>query len=98
MAEILPQNEIREKLQELDGWHLSEDGKTITRTFHFKNFNQAFGFMSRAAMAAEKMDHHPDWSNSYNTVHVALCTHDKGGITENDLKLAKKMITFAEKI
>jgi 4a-hydroxytetrahydrobiopterin dehydratase len=97
MPEIMTQSDIEAQLQALEGWTLSDDGKSIAKTFTFKNFNQAFGFMSRAAMAAEKMDHHPDWSNSYNTVNVTLSTHDKGGITENDLKLAKKMNTFAEK-
>ena len=72
------------------------DGReAIARTFTFKNFNQAFGFMSRVALLAEKMDHHPEWSNVWNRVEVTLATHDVGGLSELDLRMARAMDTFA---
>jgi len=86
---------IRAALAELDGWELADDGLSIRRVFTFRNFSEAFGFMSRVALAAEKMDHHPDWSNVYRTVDVTLNTHDAGGLTELDFKLAKKMNRIA---
>ena len=74
------------------------DGRdAIARKFVFKDFNQAFGFMTRAALAAEKMDHHPEWSNVYKTVEVTLSTHDSGGLTDKDIALAKAMDSFAAK-
>ncbi|TGQ74683.1 MAG: 4a-hydroxytetrahydrobiopterin dehydratase [Mesorhizobium sp.] len=79
----------------LDGWALAEDGAAIKRVFTFANFSEAFAFMTRVAMAAEKMDHHPDWSNVYKTVDVTLNTHDAGGVTALDIDLAKKMNRFA---
>lgn len=83
-------------LSELDGWSLVEGRSAITRTFDFRNFSEAFGFMTRAALAAEKLDHHPEWSNVYKTVHVTLTTHDADGVTELDLKLARRMNAFAK--
>jgi len=65
------------------------------RKFVFKDFNAAFGFMARVALMAEKMDHHPEWSNVYRTVDVTLSTHDAGGLTEKDIALAKAMDSFA---
>ena len=82
-------------LAELDGWTLTGDRNSITRSFTFKNFSEAFAFMTRVAMAAEKLDHHPDWSNVYKTVDVTLNTHDAGGLTELDFDLAKKMNRYA---
>ena len=82
-------------LRELEGWTLAGDGGSISRNFGFRNFNEAFGFMTRAALAAEKMDHHPNWSNVYKTVDVTLSTHSAGGLTELDFELAKKMNRFA---
>lgn len=82
-------------LKNLDGWSLAEDGRAITRSFTFKNFSEAFGFMTRAALAAEKLDHHPEWSNVYKKVDVTLSTHDAGGLTELDFELAMKMNQFA---
>lgn len=79
----------------LEGWTLAADGGSIRRVFTFRNFSEAFGFMSRAALAAEKMDHHPDWSNVYKTVEVTLNTHDAGGLTELDFSLARKMNEIA---
>lgn len=87
---------VTEALAGLDGWKLTRDGAAIGRKFEFKNFNEAFGFMTRCALAAEKMDHHPEWSNVYKTVDVELTTHDAGGLTELDIKLATKMNSFAK--
>lgn len=80
----------------LDGWTLAEDGLSISRTFTFKNFSEAFAFMTRVALAAEKMNHHPDWSNVYKTVAVTLSTHDAGGLTELDFELARRMNRFVD--
>jgi 4a-hydroxytetrahydrobiopterin dehydratase len=70
----------------------------ITRKFVFKDFSEAFGFMARAALVAEKLDHHPEWSNVYKTVEVTLSTHDAGGLTELDVKLAEAMDKLADKL
>lgn len=70
------------------GWSLSEDGTAISRSFVFADFNEAFGWMSRVALLAERMNHHPDWSNSYRTVDVVLTSHDSGGLTERDFRFA----------
>ena len=78
-------------LAELPHWTLSEDGKSIGRTFTFRSFARAFGFMSTAAIYAEKMNHHPTWTNTYNKVEVLLTTHDANDLTELDFKLARKM-------
>jgi 4a-hydroxytetrahydrobiopterin dehydratase len=75
----------------LAGWKYDETAKSLAKTFKFKDFSAAWGFMARAALAAEKMDHHPDWSNVYNKVEVKLSTHDSGGVTEKDVSLAKIM-------
>lgn len=82
-------------LHDLEGWSEAKGRDAITRTFQFKNFNQAFGFMARVALVAEKMDHHPEWSNVYGRVEVTLATHSAGGVTEKDLALARKMNDFA---
>ena len=79
----------------LPGWTVSPDGLSISRTFTFKNFSEAFAFMTRSALAAEKLDHHPDWSNVYKTVVVKLNTHDAGGLTALDFDLAAKMQRYA---
>ena len=71
------------------GWALARDGKAMAKTFKFADFVEAFGFMTRVALAAEKMDHHPDWSNVYRTVTIALSTHDAGGLTDLDFRLAR---------
>jgi 4a-hydroxytetrahydrobiopterin dehydratase len=81
--------DISSQLASTPGW--ARSGDTLTRTFEFADFIAAFGFMSRCALVAEKMDHHPDWSNVYKTVKVALSTHDAGGITTLDFELARKM-------
>ncbi len=77
-------------LEDLPGrWVLAEDGKSLRQSFKFKSFAEAWSFMSHVALLAEKMDHHPDWSNSYNKVEVSLSSHDAGGITQRDLDLAR---------
>jgi 4a-hydroxytetrahydrobiopterin dehydratase len=79
----------------LQGWSEVAGRDAITKKFVFKDFNQAFGFMTRAALVAEKMDHHPEWFNVYKTVDVTLSTHDAGGLTDRDVKLAKAMDKIA---
>jgi 4a-hydroxytetrahydrobiopterin dehydratase len=78
--------QVTEAFAQLSGWELKED--TLRRKITFKNFAQAFGFMTRVALEAEKLNHHPDWKNSYNKVSLSLSTHDAGGLTELDFKLA----------
>ena len=78
-------------LQQLPGWAAADDRDAIVKTFRFKDFNTAFGFMTRAALAAEKLDHHPEWFNVYNRVEVLLATHDSDGVTELDVELARIM-------
>jgi len=75
----------------LAGWAEVDGRDAITKTFQFKTFNQAFGFMARAALKAEQMDHHPEWFNVYNRVEVTLATHDAGGVTQKDIDLASFM-------
>ncbi|RWC24877.1 4a-hydroxytetrahydrobiopterin dehydratase [Mesorhizobium sp.] len=93
--EKLGKDAIAAALVGLEGWALAADGASIKRTFTFANFSEAFAFMTRVALAAETMDHHPDWSNVYKTVDVTLNTHDAGGVTALDIDLAKKMNRFA---
>jgi 4a-hydroxytetrahydrobiopterin dehydratase len=82
-------------LGKLAGWSEVKGRDAITRKFVFKDFNEAFGFMARAALVAEKLDHHPEWFNVYKTVEVTLSTHDAGGLTELDIKLAEAMNALA---
>jgi 4a-hydroxytetrahydrobiopterin dehydratase len=82
---------VDQALAELPGWAAAEGREAIVKTFRFADFNAAFGFMTRVALAAEKMDHHPEWSNVYNRVEVLLTTHDARGVTARDVKLAKLM-------
>lgn len=77
------------------GWSLCDDRDAITKTFTFRNFVEAFGFMTRAAIWAEKLNHHPEWFNVYKTVTVTLTTHDVDGLSDLDIKLAKKMDSLA---
>lgn len=78
-----------------NGWSLAEDRDAIVKTFSFRNFVEAFGWMTKVAIHAEKLNHHPEWSNVYKTVEVLLSTHDAGGLTELDAKLAKRMDALA---
>ena len=78
-----------------NGWSHDAERDAIAKTFKFKNFVEAFGFMTRAALHAEKLNHHPEWSNVYNRVEVTLTTHDAGGLTELDVKLAGKLDALA---
>ena len=86
----------KQALAELKEWHEAKGRDAVARKFVFKDFNEAFGFMTRAALVAEKMDHHPEWSNIYKTVDVVLSTHDAGGVTEKDIALAKAMDRIAQ--
>lgn len=89
MAEKLTGDARRTALAELDGWSEVEGRDAIKRSFKFKSFNEAWGFMSRIALEAERMDHHPEWFNVYSTVEITLSTHDAGGLSERDVVLAK---------
>lgn len=84
-----------EALVTLVGWKLVEGREAITKRFVFRDFSEAFGWMTRVALLAEKMDHHPEWSNVYKTVEVTLATHDAGGLTELDVRLARAMDALA---
>jgi 4a-hydroxytetrahydrobiopterin dehydratase len=77
-------------------WALAKDGKSIHQSFKFKNFVEAWSFMTHVALLAEKADHHPDWSNTYNKVAISLSTHDAGGVTKRDIALAQAITDFAE--
>ena len=83
-------------LARLEGWKDVSGREAISKKFVFADFNEAFGFMARAALLAEKLDHHPEWFNVYKTVDVTLSTHDAGGVTELDIKLAEAMNKFAD--
>ena len=91
----LTENELNEALKELEGWQKVDGREAISKSFRFKDFNAAFGFMTRTALHAEKLDHHPEWFNVYNRVDVTLSTHSENGITELDIKLAGKMNAIA---
>ena len=95
MTERLSAEARKSALVELSGWSETSGREAITRTFTFKDFNEAFGFMARAALVAEKSDHHPEWKNVYKTVEVVLATHDAGGVTRRDIDLAKAMNAIA---
>jgi 4a-hydroxytetrahydrobiopterin dehydratase len=84
-------------LNEVKGWSLAEDGLSIQKTFKFEDFNEAFGFMTRVALKADKMDHHPEWFNVYNKVEMTLNTHDVGGVSQKDIKLARFCEMLVEK-
>jgi 4a-hydroxytetrahydrobiopterin dehydratase len=95
MAQKLTGQARADALRTLSGWSEVAGRDAISKKFVFKDFNAAFGFMARAALVAEKMDHHPEWFNVYKTVDVTLSTHDAGGVTELDLKLAAEMDKLA---
>ena len=95
-AEKLNESAITQAINTLGDWQISDDGIGLEKTFQFTNFNAAFGFMSRVAMAADKADHHPEWSNVYNKVHLRWTTHSEGGISNLDVKLAGLCNAFAD--
>ena len=95
MAKPLSDAERKELLPALDGWTMVEGRDAIAKTFRFADFNAAFGFMTRVALAAERMDHHPEWRNVWRTVEVTLTTHAAGGLTRRDVELAQTMDRLA---
>ena len=95
MAQKLDEAARKGLAARLPGWTVPAGRDAIQRTFKFKDFSQAFGFMTRAALVAEKMDHHPEWTNVWNRVDVTLSTHSAGGLTELDVKLAEAMDRIA---
>lgn len=88
MVARLSETDVTAALQGLPEWRHDAEGKALRRDFKFRNFSEAFGFMTRVALLAEAADHHPDWSNAYNEVAIALSTHSAGGITGKDIALA----------
>jgi 4a-hydroxytetrahydrobiopterin dehydratase len=95
MAQKLSGDARTAALAKLSGWREVKDRDAITKRFQFKDFNEAFGFMARAALVAEKLDHHPEWFNVYSKVDVTLSTHDAGGLTDLDIRLAEAMDKLA---
>ncbi len=91
----LTDEELVAALRELPGWTLAADGGSIARGFSFADFSQAFAFMTRVALAAEKADHHPEWSNVWNKVDIKLNTHSAGGLTRLDMEMARTIDAFA---
>ena len=98
MAERLSAEARVAAMAELPGWSETAGREAIARTFTFRDFNEAFGFMTRAALVAEKKDHHPEWKNVYKTVEVVLATHDAGGVTRLDIELARAMNGIARQL
>ncbi|MEK9280509.1 MULTISPECIES: 4a-hydroxytetrahydrobiopterin dehydratase [unclassified Bradyrhizobium] len=96
MTERLSADVRKQALSGIPGWAEVGGREAIQKTFVFKDFSEAFGFMTRAALVAEKMDHHPEWRNVYKTVEVVLSTHDAGGVTARDIDLAKAMNAIAK--
>jgi len=88
MVEKLTADARAEALAQLKGWRDAEDRDAIEKSFHFQNFNEAWGFMSRVSLKAEQLDHHPEWFNVYGTVDITLSTHDCDGVSERDIQLA----------
>lgn len=95
MAERLKPEDRAAGLKDLAGWHLCDDREAISKSFKFRDFREAFGFMTQVAITAEKMNHHPEWSNVYRTVDIVLSTHDVGGLSALDLKLAAEIDRLA---
>ncbi len=98
MVEKLSAEARKSALKGLSGWSEVAGREAIQRTFSFKDFSEAFGFMTRAALVAEKNDHHPEWRNVYKTVEVMLATHDAGGVTARDIELAQAMNAIAKQL
>ena len=98
MVQRLTAEARQSALKGLAGWSEVKGREAIGKTFVFKDFNEAFGFMARVALVAEKHDHHPEWRNVYKTVEVVLATHDAGGVTALDVELAKTMNAIAKQL
>jgi 4a-hydroxytetrahydrobiopterin dehydratase len=98
MVEKLGGEERRAALAEIAGWSEDNARDAITRSFRFRDFSEAFAFMTRVALAAEQADHHPEWWNVWNRVDVLLTTHSAGGVTQKDVDLAKRMDAFAAQL
>lgn len=94
-ATLIEDDRIDAAVAALDGWQLAPDRRAISRSYRFADFSAAFGFMARAALVAEKLDHHPEWTNVWNRVEVRLTTHDAGGLTRLDLSLAASLDAIA---
>lgn len=97
MTDKLDGNAVETLLGIPPGWSLSDDGLAVSATLEFSNFVEAFGFMSEVAIEAEKIDHHPEWSNVWNRVSITLTTHDAGGLTERDIALARAIASALER-
>lgn len=95
MAKLKKSQDIESFIKKNSGWKKQKSRSALQKSFKFSDFNEAFGFMSRAALVAEQMNHHPEWFNVYNRVDVTLSTHDAAGITELDFKLARTMDKIA---
>lgn len=93
---LLPSDQLEHLVHDLPQWRIATDGLALSRDYVFQTFSQAFGFMTQAALHAERLDHHPDWRNIYNRVHVRLSTHEAGGITVRDVQLARIMDHIAQ--
>lgn len=91
MAAKMTPDKVTKALTGLTGWSRTEGRDAITKTYRFKDFKHAFAYMTRVALKAEQMDHHPEWFNVYSTVQVTLATHDAGGVTAKDIELATYM-------
>jgi 4a-hydroxytetrahydrobiopterin dehydratase len=97
MANLIKSQDIESFIKKNKGWRRVKGRSALQKSYSFKDFSAAFAFMTRAALLAEKMNHHPEWFNVYNRVDVVLSTHDAGGVTERDTKLAQAMDGFAKK-
>ena len=95
MADVMTADAVAGELARLDGWSMADDGRAIARSFRFRDFSQAFAFMTRVALLAEKQDHHPDWCNVWNRVDIRLTSHDAGGVTGRDIALAQAISAIA---
>lgn len=95
MIEKLSADARQKALADLEGWREADGRDAIVKQFQFKDFNAAFGWMSRVALLAEKIDHHPEWFNVYNKVNVTLATHEANGVTSRDVKMAQAMNAYA---
>ena len=95
MSKKLTDGVLMQNLSGLEGWKLNDDKTAISRSFKFADFNAAFGFMTRIALKAEQLDHHPDWHNVYNTVDITLSTHVVGGLSEKDIVMARFVSALA---